>query len=337
MTTRKFTIFLAVSYFLMEAASLCQIPIPNAPKLFAAGTISGPADDLSPAFTPDGQTVFFTRENPSSSAIMVSHKTNSGWSSPEIATFSGIWNDLEPSMSPDGSFLVFASNRPTLDDGKPIDAAYHGKKFVGKGGNLWRVDRRSDGWGKPYRLPETINSNNATFSPSIAADGSLYFMQPGGKTENFHVYRSAYRSGSYLPAVPVAPADDTTEEVDPAVAPDESYLVYSANTPDLHKPKRLMITFRNGNGWALPIDLGDEVNEQGNNIEARLGPDGRTLYFSTNTVPPSSFPRSIEQGRTSISEMGVWANGRENIWFVSLSPWLENRRQPSPGQTQPSR
>ena len=35
----------------------------NAPKLFAPGVISGPADDLSPAFSPDGNSLFFTRSN----------------------------------------------------------------------------------------------------------------------------------------------------------------------------------------------------------------------------------------------------------------------------------
>ena len=44
----------------------------NSPKLLAAGVISGPADDLSPAFSPDGKTVYFTRGNPNSSVIMFS-------------------------------------------------------------------------------------------------------------------------------------------------------------------------------------------------------------------------------------------------------------------------
>jgi hypothetical protein len=77
-------------------------------------------------------------------------------------------------------------------------------------------------------------------------------------------------------------------------------------------------------GWGSSIDLGDTVNEQGSNIEARLGPDHRTLYFSTNTVPPAS-PAPTEALKV-LQEMQVWANDNENIWYVSLAPWLDEHR-----------
>lgn len=299
----------------------------NSPSLFAPGVISGPADDLSPAFAPDGKTVFFTRGNNSGSMIMVSHLVNGRWSEPAIAPFSGKWNDLEAAMAPDGSFLVFASNRPAIAGNKPIDGNFNGKVFPQMGGNLWRVDRAGDGWGEPKRLPETINSGTGIFSPSVSSDGSIYFMRPDDRTGSFHLYRSQYRAGTYLAAVPVGVGDDTTEDVDPAVAPDESYLVYSSRHPAQHDPNRLRIVFRKGSGWGTPIDLGDEVNEKGSNIEARLGPDHVTLYFSTSTVPPVSFPRSSEEAQNSLAEMRVWANGRQNIWYVSLAPWLGRFRE----------
>jgi hypothetical protein len=51
-----------------------------------------------------------------------------------------------------------------------------GKVYPGRGGNLWKVSRQGAGWDEAMRLPATVNSMTATFSPSIAADGSLYFM-----------------------------------------------------------------------------------------------------------------------------------------------------------------
>ena len=58
--------------------SLAQV-VSNSPRLFAPGVISGSADDMSPAFTPDGKTVFFTRANDSGSMIFVSHLVNGEW------------------------------------------------------------------------------------------------------------------------------------------------------------------------------------------------------------------------------------------------------------------
>jgi hypothetical protein len=208
---------------------------------------------------------------------------------------------------------------------KPLMAITMASQSRG-GGNLWRVDRRGREWGIPMRLPDTINQGSAVFSPSIAADGSLYFMRANDRTGIFHLFRSQFQSDRYLAAEPVGIGDSTTDEVDPAVAPDESFLVYSSSHPAQHDPKRLMIAFRMAHGWSAPKDLGDEVNEAGSNIEARLGPDHRTLYFSTNTVPPVLFPRTRQQSERDLNQMKSWANGRQNIWYVSLAPWLDARR-----------
>jgi WD40-like Beta Propeller Repeat len=317
-----------VSTVMLDSGSASAAAATNSPKLFAPGNVSGPADDLSPAFSPDGKAVYFTRGNNSASTILLSTQIQGHWSAPTIASFSGQWNDIEPAMAPDGSHLVFSSNRPIDAQGSVLDATYNGKVAAGGGGNLWRVDRRGERWASPKRLPEAINSGTAVFSPSIAGDGSLYFMRQDGRTGTFHLFRSAYRSGNYQEPEPVNVGDPTTEEVDPAIAPDESFMVFTSNHPARHDQKRLMIAFHDKLGWAAPQDLGDEVNEAGNNIEARLGSDHRTLYFSTNTVPPVSFPRSLDRARSDLTDMLVWANGRQNIWYVSLASWIDRDRTP---------
>jgi Tol biopolymer transport system component len=301
----------------------------NWPQLFAPGIVSGAADDLSPAFSPDGKEVYFTRRNRSGGMILVSRLVAGTWSEPQIASFSGEWNDLEPTMAPDGSFLVFASNRPIAVGGKAIDGNYNGQNVPAGGGNLWRVNRKNNAWGDPYRLPTTINQGTATFSPSVTADGSIYFMQPDPKTGYFHLYRSQHQGDTYLPAIRVEVGTDQSEDVDPAVSPDERYLVYSSNQPADHSAKLRKIAFHRENGWSVSQDLGDKVNEQGNNIEARLSSDGKTLYFSTNTVPLASYPRSADDAKRSLAFMEVWANGSENIWFVSLSPWIHSDQKQS--------
>ena len=120
--------------------------------------------------------------------------------------------------------------------------------------------------------------------------------------------------------------DNTTEDVDPAVAPDERFIVFSSNHPGRRDEKRLLIAFRNKGQWGTPIDLGDEVNETGSNVEARLGSDHMTRYFGTNTVPPITFPLAQGQAQRAPEQMKVWADGRENIRYVSLGPWMKNRQ-----------
>lgn len=295
-----------------------------APTVFAPGVISGPANDLSPAFTPDGKTVFFTRANSSQSVILVSHLSGGKWSKPVIAPFSGTWRDLEPTMAPDGSYLIFASNRPATAGGTAIDAYYNGAARPGIGGNLWRVDRTPNGWGEPHRLPDVVNSNGSIFSPSIAADGSLYFMKPVGAQTRFHIFRAQFSHGAYETPVAVAiAAGDSVGDYDPAVAPDESFIVFSSSRMKANGTS-LFIAKKQGHAWGTPTFMGAAVSPpQSNDIEARLGADHRTLYFSTRREVPTGSQSGVSAER-GLEMMDAWNNGLANIWEVSLESWLKS-------------
>jgi hypothetical protein len=305
------------------AAPSCAAASDNSPRLFGEGAISGPADDHAPAFSPDGNTVYFGRGNGSRRSILVSRRKDDQWSAPEIAPFAGQWRDLEPAMAPDGSYLIFASNRPSGAAAKPLDGHYGGKLAASEGGNLWRVDRVGDGWSEPRRLPDRINNGDAVFSPAITAHGTLYFMRPDGEGGHFHLFRAALRDGEYRAPMPAGLTAGGSGEVDAAVAPDESFIVFSSNTPAHPTQSRLFIAFGADGHWNTPVDLGDEVNEEGSNFEARLGADHRSLYFSTNTVEPARYPSTREETAQALARMLVRDNGSDNIWSVSLAPWLD--------------
>ncbi|RDI98674.1 hypothetical protein DVT68_09135 [Dyella solisilvae] len=311
----------ACAAFVATALSAAPIDSPT-PEIFAPGVISGPANEDSAAFTPDGDTVFFDRISWPNAVILVSHKINDVWTSPQIAPFSGQWLDHDPAMAPDGSFLIFSSNRPDAEGGKPLDAVMaNGKVSPGSGGHLWRVNRQGNGWGKPARLPDSVNSSTRTYAPSIAADGSVYFQRPGGDGD-FRLFRSQYRDGHYLPPVAVPLGDAAAHKLDPAIAPDESFIVFDANFTGKDDPDRLYIAFREGEAWGKPIDLGPVINAKGP-WGSHLGPDHRTLYFSSTRSVKVNYPRTREQAAQDLARMQAWDNGSDNIWAVSLAPWLD--------------
>ncbi|HKV51628.1 MAG TPA: hypothetical protein VJO52_10540 [Gemmatimonadaceae bacterium] len=313
------------SFAALALCAVCSVPAAAQqpePKVFAPGVISGPANDLSPAFTPDGHTVLFTRANSSQSVILVSHLSGGKWTKPMIASFSGTWRDLEATMAPDGSYLIFASNRPAAAGGKAIDAYYNGAAQPGIGGNLWRVGRTPNGWGQPRRLPDVINSNGSIFSPSIAADGSLYFMKPVGEQARFHIFRAQFSRGTYETPVEVPiSAGDSVGDYDPAVAPDESFIVFSSARMKANGTS-LFIAFKKGDAWSTPTFMGDSVSPpHSNDIESRLGADHRTLYYSTTReVPITSLPG--ETPEKGLAMMEAWNNGLANIWEVTLDSWV---------------
>src|SRR5580698_3405515 len=75
-----------------QAAASPTIPLPE-PQIFAPGVISGPANDGAPTFSPDGNTLFFTRSAAHWTVILESHKVHDEWTKPTLATFSGQWPD----------------------------------------------------------------------------------------------------------------------------------------------------------------------------------------------------------------------------------------------------
>ena len=290
------------------------------PQIFAPGVISGAAHETAPAFTPDGRTVYFGRGSDAAAFILVSHLAKSKWSEPVIAAFSGRWLDMEPAMAPDGTYLIFVSNRPISPDGPPIDGAINGESLPRKGANLWRVNRTHDGWSDPARLPNNISSSHSTYSPSVASNGDLYFMRPDGEKSRFRIFKAKRTAEGYENPLPGSFSDGQFTDVDPAVAPDQSFIVFGSG----RHPKTdvdLFIAFRRGEDWGEPIYLGDKINSPISDAEPRLGPDRHTLYFSSERLSPIPQPMAAGKARRILHEM-TWNNGLYNIWVVDLAPWL---------------
>jgi hypothetical protein len=261
----------------MVVACLATVAGAQEPTPFAPGAIPDSANALSPAFAPDCRSVWYTIGDGSAhNAIVTSRFEHRTWTDPVTAEFSGRWRDLEAAMAPNGKYLVFASNRPATDSGAPIDGNWGGQVRTSRGGNLWRVDRHGDHWGKPVRLPDAINASTSVFSPAVAADGTLYFMKATPETGKFQIYRSQMTKGQYGPPERLPWSDDQWGNVDPAVAPDESFVVFSSSRPPADHGLNLFIVYRRDGKWGEPQSLGPR------GIEARLSPDTRTLFFASN-------------------------------------------------------
>ena len=270
-------VFLAMlcACLMCSVVPAAQIPSPVTP-VNLGGIIDQDNDDTL-AFTPDGQTVFFDRSSGPKKTIMVSHRVKGRWSTPQVAGFSGQWFDQDPVVAPDGSYLLFNSDRPVSPGTQPLQQNY----FAGgpaPGSNLWRVDRRGAGWGEPVWLGNTINSDVFIDFASIAADGTLYFMRWDAAEKSMHLWRSGYEHGDYRAPEFVTLGDPKESIHDPAVAPDQSFIVF-----DSGKVKgglgRLCMAFRDGDHWGKPIDLGDNINKH-LPWGAHLGPDGHTIYVT---------------------------------------------------------
>lgn len=280
-------------------------PVLPAAHVFEPGIISGPANDGSPTIGDKGNTLLFARST-NYGVILESHRVGHTWTKPAIASFSGTWNDWSPEFSPDGSYAVYVSVRPKI------------------GANLWRVDRLPNGWGTPVRLPDTVNIGHSIWKPSIVRDGSIYFVSID-RAGHKRLYCSRYVDGKYQVAQPVSFSDENHGDVDPEVAPDESLMIFASNGR-LHgdSADHLYVAFRRAGRWSEPVPLryhGDDVGGRSTDDEPHFGPDGRTLYFSSDRlVKVAPFPRSRAQAQAELERMDIWNNGNLNAWVVPIGP-----------------
>jgi hypothetical protein len=148
--------------------------------------------------------------------------------------------------------------------------------------------------GGRWSPPEVAGFSGRWFDqdPVIAPDGSLYFIRWDTQARAMHTWRAARRDGHYLPPVRAGLGDPAVSTHDPAVAPNQSFIVF-----DYGKTKgglgRLCIAFREGDHWGKPVDLGDTVNKD-MPWGSHVAPDGRSIYFT----------------------------GQSGLWMLDLRPWL---------------
>jgi len=296
---------LALAVLLAAVPLLAAGPLP-APQIFAPGVISGPANDGAPTFTPDGKTLYFERGGGSWTFILTSRKTGDAWSAPEIAPFSGQWSDSQPALSPDGSRLVFQSSRPSMRESA-----------------LWEVERRGAGWSDPVRLPATVNFTARVFKPSLAADGTLYFMAQPKSDATWRLYRCALVHGAYAAAEPLAFSDGAHGDVDPAIAPDQSFLIFSSSgraaADDAHE--HLYLVRRAGAGWGAIVPLrydDDYAKNPADDGEANLSPDLHTLYFISGRTVHISPARTRAEAAADFARVNAWDNSNNNVWTLPL-------------------
>jgi hypothetical protein len=261
--------------------------------------------------------MLFTRGVDGQSFILRSRQVGGRWTAPKTVSFSGRWVDLEPAWSPDGTFVVFASDRPHDGEIAPLKARYYGREQIG--GALWRVDFRSDDWGSPRRLSDAINHGGSVWTPTIAANGDLYYMATDETTGRFRLHRAQQAYGDHPRVHDLAFSDGAHNDVDPYVTPDQSHLIFSSDRgqADPKKnpgPERLFIAFnpRSRDPLVCPMRVPGWDDPTLSMVEGRLSPNRRTLYFASRRVAHAG----------AEPPKGAWDNGKTNIWETPFAPPL---------------
>jgi len=279
-----------------------------APEMVAPGVISTEFDEFGGALTPDGDTMYFSRGVTRSYtyAILRSHRTRAGWSTPEIAPFSGRFRDHDPILAPDGRRLYFASDRP-IDGVRPT--TYH----------IWVMDRTPTGLSDPRVLGAPFDQFGFLWFLSETRDGVIYFnAQPDNGPARIYMTRrtaTGYTAPELLPSEVNIPNWDARE---PYISPDDSFMVFDAGPAGAVNLYDLYVSDHRNGAWTPARKL-TALSTPTRDYSPRITADGQWLYYTTEhgfADPPLDRALTYEEMERSLH--GV-LNGLGNIYRVPIA------------------
>jgi hypothetical protein len=288
-------------------------PMPE-PVIFGDGLISTADDELNACFSPDGKTLYISKNiGTRMGVILVSQFEKGRWGTPEVAPFSGRFSDYDPFFSPDGTKLFFISTRPTQS----------GETKPRKDYDIWVVEKTKTGWSEPKNVGAPVNTDKDEYYPSVASDGTLYFSanREASTKGSFDVYRSRFVEGKYTEPENLGDAvNGKSTEVDNYIAPDQSFLVFASyGRPDSLGSGDLYISHNRNGAWTPARHLGGGINSSAREYCPIGSPDGKYFFFTSFrgfVDQPPARPLTYQE---LTSKLRSTLNGLGNIYQVDLS------------------
>ncbi len=145
--------------------------------------------------------------------------------------------------------------------------------------DIWKMDREDNNWGKPMRLDTAVNSSWKEGRPSLSKNKTLYFHSFDKNVYENAIYYSRFENGKFSKRKKINILGKDGDAGDPAIAPDETFIVFASSRKSSLGECDLYISFNEEGGWTTPQNLGSEINTPEIELGPSILPDGRFLFF----------------------------------------------------------
>ena len=191
--------------------------------------------------------------------------------------------DYYPYISKDGEVLVFTSRRKANKGGPPEFDGYYSS-------DIWLVESLEDGL-TPARNFGSPNSSGDEQAVGISDDGKTVFVYVDRIDPKMvgDIYSSTFREKD-LKYGRIKPLTENVNsksfEAAASMSSDEQTLFFSSNRPGGYGGLDLWMSRKLPTGeWALPQNLGPEINTALDEDFPTLSTDNKTLYFASEGWP----------------------------------------------------
>lgn len=243
-------------------------PAPDSlPLVFLPGIVSNDTLDFNSTFSVDGKSFYFSRSHNRKYVIFETTYKDNKWQEPVISPlFDTSYSITDPFIAAD-SALYFISNRPK--DKSDTTADY----------DIYRLVKQTNGYGALEYL-NGVNSDSTEYYVSVSRPGNIYFSSY--RDGNLDLYMSRKTNNGYEKPVNLGSViNSPSDEHDPLIAPDESFLVFPSDRPGGLGEADLYISHKLNGQWQQPVAMGHGINTKRYEYCPYLSPDGKYFFYSS--------------------------------------------------------
>jgi Tol biopolymer transport system component len=185
------------------------------------------------------------------------------------------------------------------------------------------MDRTDSGWSEPRSLGLPVNDPHFTQDfASVAANGNLYFAS--NREGGLSLFCSRWSNGEYgVPERLSAAVNGAGMNTEPAIAQDESFLVFASAREGGLGHLDLYISSKKDGVWTAARNLGPKINSSAYDGRPRISPDGKYLFFTSNRGfgdRPLDKPLTYSE---LLARLRGPENGRMNLYQVDMEAVME--------------
>ncbi len=193
-------------------------------------------------------------------------------------------NDLNdqywPSLSLDGKTMIYTV---LLTDSSKISMYNQFAKQED-----FYISTREDGcWQQSNPIGPPLNTSGNEGAHKVSADGKTIVFTGCNRRDGFgncDIYFSFKENGQWTMPINAGRTINTPySEKQPSLSPDGRFLYFSSNRPEGEGKMDIWVSEKIGNRyWTMPINMGDGINTDDDEVSPFIHPDNRTFYFSSS-------------------------------------------------------
>ncbi|MCU0460428.1 MAG: OmpA family protein [Bacteroidales bacterium] len=207
-----------------------------------------------------------------------------------------------PSITADGQTLMFT--RQVYSDYYPSGMASSQEDFY--------VSFLNDtGWGQAVNAGEPLNTRSNEGAQTLSSNGNYMFFtacERSGGLGSCDIYFSAFKNGKW--SVPYNlgwPVNTPAWESTPSISADGTMLFFTSSRQGGKGGKDLWYSIIRNGKWSNPVNPGNNINTDGDEMSPFIHFDGKTLYFASDGLPGMG---GFDIFMTRMKEDSTWSEPR---------------------------